>query len=97
MIDLLKKDIVGEVNPYLFQKIQTKINDRQRGNIPAWSVVTLKYGLAALALLMVFNVYSIFSPKEDSQKQEIAYNKFVEDNYFDVLASTFGSEVLFPE
>ena len=53
MIDLLKKDIVGEVNPYLFQKIQTKINDRQRGNIPAWSVVTLKYGLAALALLHI--------------------------------------------
>lgn len=98
METLLKKDRIKEVNPYLFQKIQSKINKENTNLIPLWSISVLRYCLIGLVLIMGYNIISTFNSNKNAEtnniSQNASYNKFVEDNHFDALSSLYPTEFL---
>jgi len=98
METLLRKDRIEDVNPYLFQKIQTKINEEKKKLIPSWSVNTLRYSIIGLVLIMGLNVYSILNSNQNADSniisQNDSYNQFIEDNHFDALSSLYPAELL---
>ena len=97
METLLKKDRIQEVNPYLFQKIQTKINNQHTISfIPSWGLNALRLSIITLALLMGFNIYSTYNSKSDISQvaENNSYNKFVEDYHFEALSSLYPVELL---
>lgn len=95
METLLNKDRIEDINPYLFQKIQTKISNETLSIVPSWSINALKYCIIGLILIMGFNVYSVLDSNQNNDSQnDIAYNKFIEDNHFDALSSLYPTELL---
>ncbi len=99
METLFKKDRLTEVNPYLFQKIQSRINEDNRVIIPTWSLNVLKLSLVALVLLFGFNIFNSFNNNDKpSYEQNISenssYNEFVKDYHFDALSSLYPTELL---
>lgn len=97
MEHILKKDIIKEVNPYLFQKIQSKIQDGEGDRFSTKSIFVLRYALIVLGALILFNIYTIFNFNTRPYNQDIAYEKFIQENYFDVLANSFNDKIIFPE
>ncbi|MDD3667809.1 MAG: hypothetical protein WCX10_04010 [Bacteroidales bacterium] len=93
MEDLLIKDKIKEANPYLFQKIQMRI--AKKDLLPKWAYKSINVGFAFLILFMTLNILSFtktdYVSKEISQK---TYDKFMEDNYFDILVNYYPSELL---
>ncbi len=98
METLFNKDRITEVNPYLFQKIQNKINDKSVYVVPSWSLNVLKLSIIGLVLLIGFNIFSTFNPESNQQMQNISennsYNEFVKDYHFDALSSLYPVELL---
>ncbi|MBP6429735.1 MAG: hypothetical protein KA273_04985 [Bacteroidales bacterium] len=97
METLLKKDRIQEVNPFLFQKIQTKISNQQTISfVPTWGLNALRLSIITLALLMGFNIYSTYNSKSDISQvaENNSYNKFVEDYHFEALSSLYPVELL---
>lgn len=98
METLFNKDRITEVNPYLFQKIQNKINDKNVYVVPSWSLNVLKLSIIGLVLLIGFNIFSSFNPESSQPMQNISennsYNEFVKDNHFDALSSLYPVELL---
>ena len=97
METLLKKDRLQEVNPLLFQKIQTKISNQQTISfVPTWGLNALRLSIITLALLMGFNIYSTYNSKSDISQvaENNSYNKFVEDYHFEALSSLYPVELL---
>lgn len=97
METLLKKDRIKEVNPYLFQKIQRKINQEDAVSfIPLWGLNALRLSIITLALLMGFNIYSTYNSKSyvSPIAESSSYNQFVVDYHFDALSSLYPVELL---
>ncbi len=98
METLFNKDRITEVNPYLFQKIQNKINDKNVYVVPSWSLNVLKLSIIGVVLLIGFNIFSSFNPESNQPMQNISennsYNEFVKDNHFDALSSLYPVELL---
>ncbi|MFA7081951.1 MAG: hypothetical protein WC135_04985 [Bacteroidales bacterium] len=97
METLLKKDRIQEINPFLFQKIQTKISNQQSISfVPTWGLNALRLSIITLALLMGFNIYSTYNSKSDISQvaENNSYNKFVEDYHFEALSSLYPVELL---
>lgn len=96
METLLKKDRIEEVNPYLFQKIHSKINYESSYSIPVWSMNILKLSIFALVLLMGFNIHSTINSKSDSNQisESNSYTEFIEDYHFEALSSLYPVELL---
>lgn len=95
MENLLIKDKVKEANPYLFQKIQMRIAKKNLFVLPKWAYKSINLSFAFIILLMVLNISSF--TKNDNGYKEISkstYDKFVEDNYFDILVNYYPSELL---
>ncbi|MDD2191820.1 MAG: hypothetical protein PHO12_04700 [Bacteroidales bacterium] len=100
METLLKKDRIQEVNPYLFQKIQTKINNQHSISfVPSWGLNALRLSIITLALLMGFNIYSTYSSSSDVSPiaETNSYKQFVEDYHFEALSSLYPVELLSEE
>lgn len=95
MEDLLIKDRVKETNPYLFQKIQMRIAKKNLFVLPNWAYKSMNFSFAILLLLMTLNI-SYFTKADNASKEmaQINYDKFVEDNYFDILVNYYPSELL---
>lgn len=96
MEELFKKDIIKEVNPYLFSKIQNKILE-EKSIYSKRTNLALRYGLVVLGGIILMNIFMIFSPKQEKYDNNIAYQRFVQENYFDVLANSFNDKIIFPE
>ncbi|MDR0971313.1 MAG: hypothetical protein LBM25_02900 [Bacteroidales bacterium] len=99
METLLNKDRIKEVNPYMFEKILSKIEDNKRVSMPLWVKITLKTSIGLSFLLMIFNLYTflIYPNRENINKeleQEIVYNKTIEENSIDALSSLYPVEFL---
>ncbi len=95
MEDLLKKDIIKEMNPYLFQKIQMRIEEKESKSLPNWFSYSLRYSLYVLGGLILLNAYTIFTnPTQEADQQDIAYEKFLEDNYFDILVEGYNNKTI---
>lgn len=97
METLLKKDRIQEVNPYLFQKIQRKINQEDAVSfIPLWGLNALRLSIITLALLMGFNIFSTYNSKSYVSPivESSSYNQFVVDYHFDALSSLYPVELL---
>lgn len=98
MEKLLKKDRIEEVNPYLFQKIQARINENKINLIPSWGLNALRLSIISLVMLMGFNIYSTFTSNSKSEVRTISenssYKQFVEENHFDALSSLYPTELL---
>ena len=80
METLLKRDRIKEVNPYLFQKIQRKINQEDAVSfIPLWGLNALRLSIITLALLMGFNIFSTYNSKSYVSPivESSSYNQFV--------------------
>ncbi|MCK9163147.1 MAG: hypothetical protein WCR29_05060 [Bacteroidales bacterium] len=100
METLLKKDRIEEVNPFLFQKIQTKVNDDQCVRfIPSWGLNALRLSIITLALLTGFNIYSTYNTKSNVSPivESNSYKQFVEDYHFEALSSLYPVELLTKE
>lgn len=100
METLLNKDRIEKVNPYLFQKIQNKINQKQDNIVPLWGLSVLKYCVIGLVLLMGFNAYMIFNQSPESNfiaqtnPQTDSYNEFFNQGHFEALSSLYPVELL---
>jgi hypothetical protein len=105
METLLHKDKLQEVNPYLFQKIQNRILQKENNIIPLWSVNAIKYCVMGLVLLMGFNTYLIFKQKPESEVNPISqsnpntesYNQFFAEGHFEALSSLYPIELITEE
>lgn len=100
METLFNKDRLTEVNPYLFQKIQNRIHQKENGSvaIPIWSLNVLRLSLACLVLLFGLNIFNSFGGDTTPTNQDISensfYNQFVKDYHFDALSSLYPIELL---
>lgn len=98
METLFNKDRITEVNPYLFQKIQNRINEKNVYAVPSWSLNVLKVSIIGLVLLIGFNIFSTFNPNTNQPVRNISennsYDQFVNDYHFDALSSLYPEELL---
>lgn len=100
METLFNKDKITEVNPYLFQKIQSKINDNNLV-VPSWSLNILRLSIIGLVLLAGFNIFTTFNSSTNPPQQNISennsYNQFIKEYRFDALSSLYPRELLTEE
>lgn len=96
MESLIKKDIIQEVNPYMFAKIEAKINNRKTNIMPFWSIQILRVSVAVLLVILVANVFfGIKLGKTNSmQQRQQAANELYEENSYEDITNLYASEFI---
>ncbi|MDR1847656.1 MAG: hypothetical protein LBR17_06015 [Bacteroidales bacterium] len=96
--EILMKDKITETNPYSFARLEAKIEEKSRQYLPKKFSLAVRLAFCAVVLSLGANAYVVLS-QDNSTKQttehDLAYQKFMSDNYYDVLANYYPEELLF--
>ncbi|MDR0790199.1 MAG: hypothetical protein LBO06_05350 [Bacteroidales bacterium] len=96
--EMLMKDRIEEANPYSFARLEAKIDANRKQYLPKSFGVAVRLAFCAVVLLLGANAYVVFSQTSqirETAQRDSSYEKFMSDNYYDVLANYYPEELFF--
>ncbi|MDR1724864.1 MAG: hypothetical protein LBR28_00515 [Bacteroidales bacterium] len=95
--DILKKDRLTEVNPFGFMRLQAALEEREKQYIPKRFAIVAKISLCLIAFAIITNAYELIifnkSQKTVIAEQKDSYEKFMSENYYDILTKYYPQEL----
>jgi uncharacterized membrane protein YukC len=91
--EILKNDMIDETNPFAFSRLEAVLEERQRQLIPKKFAAATRLALCLVVAIIATNAYIVFSTQKNNINQQEAYQKFMSDNYYDVLADYYPQEL----
>ena len=91
--DLIEKDKQKQVNPFAFTRLQARLKEGNKVR-----KFSLEHSLQIISLLLVFvftlNIFSQINVNEEAVPNNLSFEKFAEDNCFDILLN-YNPTILF--